>query len=151
MGLFGEVDAAEVPDNPFYVAPDTYRAILTELNRVSKKDGSGEGLAFKWVIEDEGTDYNGNQIQEWKAIYPDLSSDEVTPEVRKDNARLKGRLLELGLSEDDMNGLLDNLEEYVGTVAYVTVTESADKKNPEKKYTNIQKVQLEDAYLDPDN
>lgn len=144
MGLFGDVDAAEVPDNPFYVAPDTYRCVLAELNRVEKKDGSGEGLAFKWVIEDEDSEYNGNQIQDWKNIYPDVTSDELTPEIRKDNARLKQRLIELGLSEDEMNGLLDNLEEYVGTVAFVTVTETADRKNPEKKYTNVQKIQIDE-------
>lgn len=144
MGLFGEVDAAEVPDNPFYVAPDTYRCILAELNRVEKKDGSGEGLAFKWVIEDEDSEFNGNQIQDWKNIYPNTSADELTPEIRKDNSRLKQRLTELGLSEDEMNGLLDNLEEYVGLVAYVEVTETADKKDPSKKYTNVRKVTLDE-------
>ena len=144
IGLFGEVDASEVPDNPFYVAPDTYRCVLTELNRVAKKDGSGEGLSFKWVIEDEDSEYNGNQIQDWKNIYPEVTEAEVTPEIRKDSARLKSRLIELGLSEDEMNNLLDNLDEYVGTVAYVTVTETTDRRDPTKKYTNIQKVSVDE-------
>lgn len=143
-GLFGDIDAAEVPDNPFYVAPDTYRCVLAELNRVSKKDGSGEGLAFKWVIEDEDSEFNGNQIQDWKNIYPDVTSEELTPEIRKDNARLKQRLIELGLSEDEMNDLLDNLEEYVGTVAFVEVTETTDRKDPSKTYTNIKKVTVDE-------
>lgn len=143
MGLFGEQDAAEVPDNPYYVAPDTYQCVLTEVNRVEKKDGSGEGLAFKWVIEDEDSEYNGGQIQDWKNIYPNVSADEVTPEIRKDNSRLKQRLVELGLSEDEMNDLLNNLDSLVGIVAYVTVTETPDKKDPNKKYTNIKEVRVD--------
>lgn len=142
MGLFGDQDAAEVPDNPFYVAPGTYECVLTEVNRVAKKDGSGEGLAFKWVIEDEG-EYKGNNLQDWKNIYPDVSADEVTPDIRKDNSRLKQRLIELGLSEDEMNELLDNLDNLIGITAYVTVTESADRNDPSKKYTNIKSVSLD--------
>lgn len=143
-GLFGELDASEVPDNPFYVAPDTYYCVLAEANKVEKKDGSGFGLAFKWVIEDEDSEYNKNNIQDWKNIYPDISADEVTPDIRKDNARLKQRLIEMGIPESEMAGLLDNLEELVGLQAYVTVTESTDKNDPTKVYTNVKSVRVDE-------
>lgn len=144
MGLFGDTDASEVPDNPFYVAPDTYFCKLTEINRVEKKDGSGEGLAFKWVIQEDDSEYNGNNLQDWKNIYPGISADEVTPDIRKDNARLKGRLVELGVAEDEMNDFLDNLEQYVGLEAYVTVTETTDKNDATKKYTNIKSIRVDE-------
>lgn len=143
MSLFGDVDATEVPDNPFYVAPDTYECILTEINRVTKKDNSGEGLAFKWVIQDEG-EYKGNNIQDWKNIYPDVPSDEWTPEIRKDNSRLKGRLTEMGVPESEMNTFLDDKDSYIGLVAYVTVKETTDKNDPNKKYTNITSVKIDE-------
>lgn len=143
MGLFGEVDATEVPDNPFYVAPDTYLCTLAEANRVEKKDGSGEGLAFKWVIEDEG-EFQGNNVQDWKNIHPGISEDEVTPDIRKDNARLKGRLLEMGVPESEMNDLLDNLNDLVGIQAYVTVVETTDKNDPTKTYTNVKSVKIDE-------
>lgn len=145
MSLFGDVDATEVPDDPFYVAPDTYECVLTEVNRVSKKDGTGEGLAFKWVIEEDGSEYNGNQIQDWKNIYPDVSADEVTPNMRKDMSRLKQRLTELGVPENEMNNLLDNLDTLVGIRAFVTVTESRSVKDGEEKvYTNIKSVRVDE-------
>ena len=144
MGLFGDTDAAEVPDNPFYVAPDTYFCTLAEVNRVAKKDGSGEGLAFKWVIDEPESEYNGNNLQDWKNIYPDVTEADVTPDIRKDNARLKGRLVEMGISEEQMNDLLDNLEDLVGLQAYVTVIETTDKNDPSKKYTNIKSVRVDE-------
>ena len=47
MGLFGDRDAEEISDNPFYVAPDTYFCILVETNRVQKKKSDGEGLSLE--------------------------------------------------------------------------------------------------------
>lgn len=144
MGLFGEVDAEEVSDNPFYVAPDTYKCVLSEANRVSKKSGDGEGLSFKWVILDEESDFYQNSISDWKNIYPDITSEDVTPDIKKDMARLKGRLKEMGLSAEQMDTLLDdeNLDLLVGTEAYVIVTETKDKDDPEKVYSNVAKVTL---------
>lgn len=144
MGLFGDLDASEVADNPFYVAPDTYFCTLVEANRVSKKDGSGEGLAFKWVIDEDDSEYNGNNIQDWKNIWPDVSSADVTPDIRKDNARLKQRLIEMGIPESEMGDLLDNLDDLIGLQAYVTVIESVDKNDPNKKYTNVKNVRVDE-------
>jgi hypothetical protein len=144
MGLFGELDAAEISDNPFYVAPDVYKCILAEANRVQKKDLTGEGISFKWVIEDEESDYYGSNVSDWLNIYPDVSGDEVTPKIKQSNARLKSRLQEMGLSAEEMDVLLDedNLENLVGMVAYVTVSESHDKNDPDKVYTNVRKVEV---------
>lgn len=144
MGLFGDVDASEVPDNPFYVAPGTYFCTLAEANRVEKKDQSGEGLAFKWVINEPDSEYHNNNLQDWKNIYPGITEAEVTPDIRKDNARLKGRLVEMGVPEEEMNSLLDNLDSLVGLEAYLTVTETTDKNDPTKKYTNINKVRIDE-------
>jgi hypothetical protein len=145
MGLFGETDASEVPNDPFYVAPDTYFCTLAEVKRVAKKDGTGEGLAFKWVIQEDDSEYNGNNVQDWKNIYPGITADEVTPDIRKDNARLKGRLAELGLNEDQMNDLLDNLDDLVGLEAYVTVSETQGTgANEGKTFTNVKSVRVDE-------
>lgn len=144
MGLFGELDAAEVSDNPFYVAPDVYQCILAEANRVQKKDGSGEGISFKWVIEDEESDYFGSNVSDWLNIYPEVTGDDVTAKIKQSNARLKSRLQEMGLSAIEMDVLLDddNLEMLVGMAAHVTVSESHDKNEPDKVYTNVRKVEI---------
>lgn len=142
-GLFGELDVDEVPNDPFYVAPDTYKAVLTEVNRVMTKDGSKEGLSFKWVIDEPDSEYNGNNVQDWKNIYPNITRDQVTPMVKKDNARLKQRLTEMGIPEEDMNSFLDDLDKYIGMEAYITVIEQRDKKDPDKRYTNISRIRLD--------
>lgn len=146
--LFGEMDASEVPDDPFYVAPDTYYCKLAEVKRVQiknpKENGPEEGLSFKWVIEEDDSPYNGLNVQDWKAIYPNVSKDDITAEIRKDNARLKGRLLEMGVPESEMGGLLSNLEDLVGIEAYVTVVEQPDKHDENKKHTNISRIRVEE-------
>jgi len=149
-GLFGELDAEEVSDNPFYVAPDIYNCTLIELNRVEKKDGTGEGLSFKWQVEDPDSDYEGSTISEWINIYPELTAANVTQATRRDQARLKQRLTQMGLTAEEMNLLLDddNLDKYVGMVAFIDVVEQKDKNFAEngKIYTNVRKVILpEDA------
>lgn len=152
MGLFGELDANEVSDNPFYTPPDVYPCVLSEATRNQKKnpkpdDLSSEGLAFKWVIEDEDSDYDGMNLSDWHNIYPDITEDQVTAQVRRDNARLKKRLGEMGLSPDEMNEILDedNLANLVGMTADVEVTETPDKNDPDKVWTNIKSVSRTDT------
>lgn len=143
MGLFGELDATDVPDNPFYVAPGTYPCVLAEVARVTTKDGTKEGIAFRWVIEDEDSEFNNQRLQDWKNIYPDLTADEVTPQIKRDMSNLRQLLLSLNLTDEEQNDFLDNMEELVGTHAMVTVRETSDKHDPDKKYTNVTKVSLD--------
>lgn len=147
MGLFGEVDAQEVADNPFYVAPDTYKCILSEASLNTSQDGEREGLTFKWVIDDEDSDYYQNSISEWLTLHRDKSAAELTADDKKDNARIKQRLTQMGLSELEMNVLLDddNLEDLVSLEAYVEVREGKGKvgtANEGKTFSNIFKVTL---------
>jgi hypothetical protein len=145
MGLFGEIDAADIPENPFYVAPDTYKCVLAEAGIVDKKDNSGQGLSFKWVIEEEESDYNGQNISDWKNIYPDLTADEKTAKITQDLSRLRQRLTEMGLTTEEMNDLdAAALDELIGMQAWITVKESTDKNDPDKVYSNITKVSLDD-------
>lgn len=146
MGLFGDMDAADIPENPYYVAPGTYYCVLSKAERVEKKDKSGEGLSFTWVIEYEDSEYNGNQVQDWKNIYPDLTSEEITPNIRKSLSFLKQRLTEMGLSPEEQNNLLEPgaLDELIGLHAYVEIVETTDRSDPDKKYSNVKSVSLYD-------
>lgn len=146
MGLFGDIDATEVPDDPFYVAPGTYACVLAESNRSTSKDGSKEGLAFKWVIEEEG-EFEGKSVSEWLQIFPELTADEVTPQIRQQLARVKSRLLQMGVDEEDMDSLLedDNLANLIGTTADVQVVTTEGKPGTPhegKKFSNIRQVVL---------
>lgn len=146
MGLFGDIDANDVADDPFFVPAGTYESVLTDASLYTP-DGEETPTAifFTWTIDDEDAeDYNGNSVSDRCAVFPEITSDEVTPKIRKAFSFTKSRLKEMGLDEDDMNGLLDNdgekLEEYVGLEATIQVRNSTDKNDSEKKYSNIQKV-----------
>ena len=145
MGLFGDIDAQEVADNPFYVAPDTYKCVLAEAGVNTSNDGSKRGLTFKWVIDDEDSEYYQNSVSDWLTLHDDKSADELTANDKKDNARIKQRLTQMGLTELQMNVLLedDNLEEMVGLEAFVEIKESQGKGDNEGKvYSNIAKITL---------
>lgn len=142
MGLFGDLDANEVPNDPFFVEQGTYHGVLAEASRVTKSnDETKHGLSFKWVIDDE-SDYAGKSVSDWLAIFPEIDASEVTAEVRTAMSRTKQRLTQMGLDEDAMATLLDddNLDNLVGMEADLQVTNSADKNDPDKIYTNIRKV-----------
>lgn len=145
MGLFGDIDATEVSDNPFYVAPDKYKCVLTEASLMEKKDQSGYGLSLKWVIEEEDSEYDGMNLSEWLNVWPNGLSDEEQsdPKVKAAMSRTKQRLVQMGLDNDQMNTLLDddNLDLLVGMEAYVEVVETTDKNDPDKKYSNVRKVE----------
>jgi hypothetical protein len=143
MGLFGDTDVADIPDNPFYVAPGTYPCVLAEISIQSTKDQSGQGLTLKWVIEDEDSEYHHQNLQEWFNIYPDVAQDEVTTNMKKDLSRLKMRLTSLGVPLEEMDSFNEDKDEYIGTHAFVTCIERPDKNDPDTKYTNVTKVSLD--------
>lgn len=148
MSLFGDVDAADVPDDPFYVAPDTYLCVLSEASIVQPNDDTkAPGLALKWVIEDEDSDYVGQNISDWHNIYSaEFISDHDVSEaqVRRSRSNMKKRLLDIGVAEEDLNTIHENLDELVGITAYVTTKETKDKNDPDKVWVNITKVELVD-------
>lgn len=141
MGLFGDLDANEVPNDPFFVEQGTYHAVLSEASRVTSNDGTKEGISFKWVIDDD-SDYAGKSVSEWLTIYPDIDASEITAEVKTNMSRTKQRLTQMGLDEDAMSVLLDddNLENMTGLEADIHVTNSPDKNDPDKIYSNVRKV-----------
>ena len=142
MGLFGDIDVSEVPNDPFWVDDGTYLAVLSELKDVTTNDGR-HGLAMKWVIQDEDSEFHGNNVQDWKNTYPELTEDDLTPEIRQDLSRLRQRLEQFGVTEEDMQGWdAEVAASYVGTEAYITVKNTTNQDDPSKKYRNVTFVRL---------
>lgn len=142
MALFGDIDAAEIPEDPFHVDDGTYLCTLTEVKAVQRNSDGQNGLAFKWTITEEDSEFEGNTLNDWKNFYPDLTEDDLTADIKKDLSRLKQRLTQLGVPEEEMNSFTENFGDYIGTEAYVTVKNTTDTKDPSKKYRNITFVRL---------
>lgn len=146
MGLFGDKDASDIPDDPFHVDNGKYYSVLTEIKQINNEEKGTNALSFTWKIQDEDSDFDGNTVQDWKNYYPDLTEEDLTPEIQKDLSRLKQRLTQIGVPEEEMNDFLENKEDYVGTEAYITVKNWQNQDDPSKKGRNITFVQLpEDA------
>jgi hypothetical protein len=97
---------------------------------------------LNYSITEEGNDYNGSRIQEWKNLHQPKDGEELTKDQRTDNARVKQRLLSLGVPEDVMNqsdtSWIDNLK---GIEVYVTVFERPSSDGT-RKFTNVGQVKL---------
>lgn len=139
MGLFGDVDASEIPDDPFHVDPGTYLCTVSQAVIRETRDQTKKGVAINYEINEEDSEFNGMRIQEWKNLHTEGPFD---GDQKQDNARIKQRLLALGVPEgvmnDDPDEWLKNLE---GVEVYVTVVENTSTDGT-RKYTNVVKTQL---------
>jgi hypothetical protein len=150
MGLFGDQDAAEISDNPFHVDEGIYPCVLSQFELREQKDGSSHSLLMQWTIEDDSTDFDGMNLSEWIRVYitPEERENADPKFLRMDQSRAKARLAAIGMSNAEMDALIDEdcifnediAEKYVGVVREVEVVERPDKADPEKKYTNIKDV-----------
>lgn len=148
MGLWGDQDASEISDNPFFVDEGVYVSNLTQFEMRTKKDDSGHTVLFQWVIEDEDSDYDGMNLSEWINVYVTAEErSEADPRTLKmDQARLRNRFNAIGMSDEEQNTIVneegewqeDIAEQYVGTVRAVEVKVRDGKGDNEgKKYSNI--------------
>lgn len=138
MGLFGDADVAEIPDDPFHVDDGTYLTALTEVKAIQTNADGQDKLVLKFSILDEGEFY-GNSVQDYKNFYPDATDEEIEadPDKKKDLARLKQRLASIGVPVEEMNSFMENHEDYLQNEYFVTVKNTADKTDPDKKYRNV--------------
>lgn len=146
MGLFGDIDANDVADDPFFVPAGTYEAVLTDATLYTPEgEETPTAIFFTWTIEDdEAEEYDGNSVSDRCAVFPEITADEITPKIRKAFSFTKARLSQMGLDENQMNGLLDEgnetLSDLVGLEATLQVRNSTDKNDADKKYSNVAKV-----------
>lgn len=139
MGIFGDLDVSDIPDNPFYIAPNTYWCVCTGADRY-ERDGQ-ESLVIKWAIDEPDSEYHGNNISRWFSMpdlegrsWADLDSDE------KKALKFLKFMLRRGfdLSEEEIDSVSN--DDLVGKEMYVTTVVTPDKENPEKEYVNVRDV-----------
>ena len=152
MGLFGDLDAADVSDNPFFVPADVYTCQLTDF-KLKESNSGGYGLSFVWTIQEDDSEYDGNNVSEWINVYIKDSDAKDAAALKRDRARLKSRLTAIGMSTEEMNKLAvevddkfvideDIADQYIGVMALVTVVNTPDKNDPDKIYVNIRSISL---------
>lgn len=147
LSIFGDLDVSDMNDDPFYVAPDTYRVMCTEAAWRETKEG-GRALALNYQITQPGNDFDGKRLQDFFPM-PDLkgrtSLSELTADEKDQIARMRRRIRTgWDVPEEELNSV--KVSTLVNTTLYLTVKENADKTDPSKKYTNIVKSESEAAF-----
>lgn len=138
MSIFGDLDVADINDNPYYTAPATYWANIKEAKYKTNEAAGTTSLVLVWKIDEPGNEFNGNQVQEQFLLPLSGVSREDQPENHQKSMKfLKQRLRRaFDLSEQQMATI--SPEELLGEGAYITtrVTEGTGD-NEGKSFTNI--------------
>jgi hypothetical protein len=128
INLFGMADAAEVSDNPWDIAPNTYYCTCIDVSFNEKDDGT-TSLRIKWQISEPESEYDGNKVSQYHTVcltklYKDMDPDEKrSMKYYKLNMRRA-----FDLSETEMNSLTP--QDLLGRKAYVTTVTN-------DTYTNV--------------
>lgn len=147
-GLFGDIDINEIPEDPYHVDPGTYLAVLSKGGVKRSKDGTPAfATQFKIDDQDAGSN-NGQSIGTWNTLFPDATEEDLDANdgaMRKQLSYFRKFLTDLGIPAEEHGRFDGNVDEYLGQVYVITVTESPDKSNPDIKYSNIQTVKQYDG------
>lgn len=141
MSIFGNIakDVADIPDDPFFIKPNTYWALCTEsVMKVSQEGGTQ--LLITWTIDEPDNDYHHKSRTEYFDLFPERESwDEYTPEEKQKTIWLNRRLRRaFDLSESEVATV--ECSDLMGKGAFITLKESEGKegtKNAGKKFINI--------------
>lgn len=142
LGLFGETDLEDIPDDPWFVGSGTYLASVTKAERHTKKDGSGYALIISYTIDEPASDYHGQTKSDWFNLhlvdgrdYSDLDADE-----KKDVIRMKARL-KRAFDKTEEEAKRVRPSELVGEKVYMKVVERQGKnEHAGKTFSNIDDV-----------
>lgn len=139
MSLFGNLDATEVNDDPFYIEPNTYKAVCIDAVVKQANDGSN-ALILKWQIDEPSSDFHEKTLTDYFTLVDQNAAWEDLDGKQKDKVKfLKRRLRRgFGISEGEINSVKPS--DLIGNEAYLQIVEGEGKKgtaNEGKKFTNI--------------
>jgi hypothetical protein len=135
-GLFGNLDMDEVSDDPFGVAPSTYRAVVVDA-KVVEKDGQYT-LNWRWKIDEPGNEYHNMPVNERFGLWPEKEWADYTPDEKRTTKFLKLRLrTAFDLTKEEIDKL--SPDQLIGKVAYITTKiNPSTKEGDDRKFTNVQ-------------
>lgn len=119
MSIFGQLDAANIPANPYFIEAGDYFAEVTKAEIKKNRDGQRQ-IAITYTIRDENSQYNKSSVtQYFNLVDSDMTAEKLAllpaeeqQKIRKTNAALKRTLCGnaavenqhgLGVNIDDLN------------------------------------------------
>jgi len=137
MSIFGQLDAANIPTNPYFVEQGEYEAEVTNAQFKTTKNGDRQ-LQIRYTITDESSAFLDSVVtQFFTLVDPSMTQEdfELLPadekaKIRKNNSALKRTLCGnennpsqkgLGVNMDDLNDSDWNPDALVGTKVNLAV------------------------------
>lgn len=119
MSIFGELDAANIPSNPYFIEKGDYPAVISKAEFKTSRDGQRQ-MTIEFTIDDSESEFNDQKITKYfNLVAADMTAAklealpaEEKAKVRKANASLKRWLMGnennssqkgLGVSVEEMN------------------------------------------------
>jgi hypothetical protein len=154
MSIFGKLDAAAIPTNPFFVEEGEYTAEVTAASFKDNRDGQKQ-LHIEYTIADEESQfYNSKVKQFFTLVDPELTLEafqllpaEEQRNIRRTNSTIKRTLCGndgnekqkgLGVSPDDLNDSNWNPAVLIGTKVNLAVNNyGSGKEGVAVRWVNI--------------
>lgn len=140
--FFGSLDLDSIPEG---IPTGTYECEVTEFPVVHNEKKDTHSRILKYQITDTSSEYEGEEIQEWIPIFPNLTQVEYDgmdadskKKVRDSVNKFKTRMRELGLSDLEINDPEKVVDKVVGKKVAVSVRTNG-------KYVNVRYVNLMDS------
>jgi len=152
MSLFGQLDAANIPSNPFFVAEGIYEAEVTKGEYSTSKTGNRQ-LHIEYTINNEDSQYLDSKLHHYFTLVDaDMTAEkfallptEEQQKLRKSNSKIKQVLCGndanstqngLGVDPEDLNDKNWDPKSLLGIPVEISVANNGEKN----EYTNIKWV-----------
>lgn len=145
MSIWGDADAGQVPDDPFKIEPNWYKAVASECY-VKELDAAEKlsELIIKWKIKNPGDRTDGLPVRDNNRFYT-RPVEELDGEQIQRNSFMKMKLRQaFDLTPDEINSFLP--KQGLGRVAYIEVVNNPDKNNSDIIYNNVRSALSERLY-----
>jgi|SRR5882724_129956 len=154
MSIFGKLDAAAIPTNPYYIEKGEYEAEVTKAQYKMNRDQQKQ-LHIEYTITDEGSQFlDSKATQFFTLIDPDMDSEALAllpvdeqKSIRRAISGLKRTLCGndnntsqkgLGVDIDDLNDESWNPEVLVGTKVNIGISNyGANNEGVNLKWVNL--------------
>lgn len=155
MSIFGKLDAATIPTNPFFIEAGEYEGEVTKGAYKKNRDGQRQ-LFIEYTITDESSAYDGKTVTDFFTLVDEdmtlemlelLPADEKA-KIRKNISALKRRLCGnsgnssqagLGVEENELNDPDWDPASLVGTKVNLAISNwGANNEGVNLKWVNLQ-------------
>lgn len=154
MSIFGQLDAANIPTNPFFIEAGDYEAEVTKALFKNNRDGQKQ-LVIEYTITDDASEFDGKTVSQYFTLVdPDMTAEQFAllpaaekQKISRTNSAIKRTLCGnnaneaqkgLGVDPEDLNSPTWTPEFLVGTKVNIGISNyGAENEGVNLKWVNL--------------